>query len=60
MEEMPGLRFGHAGSIVEGKADTAAAKARVLREAGVLVAEDLSEIPSLLAQALGHGSNTKR
>ena len=59
MEEMPGLRFGHAGSIVEGKADTAAAKARVLREAGVLVAEDLSEIPSLLAQALGHGSNTK-
>ena len=59
MEEMPGLRFGHAGSIVEGKADTAAAKARVLREADVLVAEDLSEIPSLLAQALGHGSNTK-
>jgi len=59
MEEMPGLRFGHAGSIVEGEADTAAAKARVLREAGVLVAENLSEIPSLLAQALGHGSNTK-
>jgi succinyl-CoA synthetase alpha subunit len=54
------LRFGHAGSIVEGKTDTAAAKAAVLREAGVLVAEDLSEIPSLLAQALGRGnSNTK-
>ena len=57
MEEMPGLRFGHAGSIVEGKADTAAAKARALREAGVLVAEDLSEIPSLLAQALGSGNS---
>jgi len=58
MEEMPGLRFGHAGSIVEGKADTAAAKARVLRDAGVLVAEDLSEIPSLLAQALAGGNST--
>ena len=59
MEDMPGLRFGHAGSIVEGKADTAAAKARALREAGVLMAEDLSEIPSLLAEALGHGGYTK-
>jgi len=60
MEEMPGLRFGHAGSIVEGKADTAAAKARALREAGVLVAEDLSEIPSLLAQALGSGNSNAK
>jgi succinyl-CoA synthetase alpha subunit len=42
------------------KADTAAAKARVLREAGVLVAEDLSEIPSLLAQALGSGNNNAK
>ena len=62
MEEMPGLRFGHAGSIVEGKADTAAAKASVLSASGggVLVAEDLSEIPSLLAQILGSiNSNAK-
>jgi succinyl-CoA synthetase alpha subunit len=60
MEGMPGLRFGHAGSIVEGKADTAAAKAAALREAGVLVAEDLSEIPSLVAQAVGRrNSNSK-
>jgi succinyl-CoA synthetase alpha subunit len=60
MEEMPGLRFGHAGSIVEGRADTAAAKARVLREAGVLVAEDLSEIPSLVARALGRGNSNAK
>jgi succinyl-CoA synthetase alpha subunit len=53
MEEMPGLRFGHAGSIVEGRADTAAEKTRVLREAGVLVAEDFSMIPTLVAKALG-------
>lgn len=60
MEEMPGLRFGHAGSIVEGRADTAAAKARVLSAVGggVLVAEDLSQIPSLLAQALAGGDST--
>jgi len=52
MEEMPGLRFGHAGSIVEGRADTAADKTRVLRQAGVLVAEDFSQIPSLLLSAM--------
>ena len=50
--EMPGVRFGHAGSIVEGKADTAAEKARVMREAGILVADDFSQIPSLVKQAL--------
>ena len=26
MDEMPGMRFGHAGTIVEGKADTTAEK----------------------------------
>ena len=26
MDEMPGMSFGHAGTIVEGKADTAAEK----------------------------------
>ncbi|MGQ9573297.1 MAG: succinate--CoA ligase subunit alpha [Dehalococcoidia bacterium] len=52
MEEMPGLRFGHAGSIVEGWADTAAEKMRILRQAGILVAEDFSQIPSLLLTAM--------
>jgi succinyl-CoA synthetase alpha subunit len=51
--EMPGVRFGHAGSIVEGKADTAAEKARIMREAGIIVADDFSEIPALVKQALG-------
>ncbi|MDP3064007.1 MAG: succinate--CoA ligase subunit alpha, partial [Chloroflexota bacterium] len=53
MAEMPGLRFGHAGSIVEGRADSAAEKARVLRDAGIIVAEDLSQIPPLVAKAMG-------
>jgi succinyl-CoA synthetase alpha subunit len=52
MEEMPGLRFGHAGSIVEGRADTAAEKVRILRQAGILVAEDFSQIPTLLLNAM--------
>jgi succinyl-CoA synthetase alpha subunit len=52
MEEMPGLRFGHAGSIVEGRADTAAEKTRVLRQAGIMVAEDFSQIPSLVLNAM--------
>jgi succinyl-CoA synthetase alpha subunit len=50
--EMPGVRFGHAGSIVEGKADTAEEKARVLREAGIVVAGDFSQIPDLVERAL--------
>jgi succinyl-CoA synthetase alpha subunit len=51
--EMPGVRFGHAGSIVEGKADTAGEKARVMREAGIVVADDFSQIPALVKRALG-------
>jgi len=53
--DMPGVRFGHAGSIVEGKADTAAEKARILREAGIIVADAFSEIPALVKRALGEG-----
>ena len=51
--DMPGVRFGHAGSIVEGKADTAAEKARIMREAGIIVADDFSEIPALVKRAIG-------
>ncbi|MDP2952360.1 MAG: succinate--CoA ligase subunit alpha, partial [Chloroflexota bacterium] len=52
MEEMPGQRFGHAGSMVEREQDTAREKARLLREAGVLVAEDLSEVPALVRKGM--------
>ena len=50
--EMPGVRFGHAGSMVEGKADTAEEKARLMREAGIVVAEDFSQIPALVKKAI--------
>ena len=53
MDEMPGMSFGHAGTIVEGKADTAAEKIARLREAGITVAEEIAEIPGLVKERLG-------
>src|SRR3972149_6117439 len=38
MDAMPGMRFGHAGTIVEGKQDTAAEKGRRLPPAGLAAA----------------------
>ena len=52
MDAMPGMRFGHAGTIVEGKQDTAAEKIRRLTEAGISVAEEISDIPALVKQRL--------
>jgi len=48
MDEMPGMRFGHAGTIVEGKADTTAEKITRLREAGISVAERIEDIPGMV------------
>ena len=53
MDEMPGMSFGHAGTIVEGKEDTAAEKIARLEAAGITVAEEISEIPELVKQRLG-------
>ncbi len=52
MDEMPGMRFGHAGTIVEGKADTTADKIERLRAAGISVAERIEEIPALVKERL--------
>ncbi|MEX0993288.1 MAG: CoA-binding protein [Solirubrobacterales bacterium] len=53
MDQMPGMSFGHAGTIVEGKADTAAEKIARLREAGIAVAEEIAEIPDLVKDRIG-------
>jgi succinyl-CoA synthetase alpha subunit len=53
MDEMPGMSFGHAGTIVEGKADTAAEKIARLAEAGIAVAEEISQIPEMIRQRIG-------
>ncbi len=53
MDAMPGMSFGHAGTIVEGKADTAAEKIGRLQAAGIAVAEEIAEIPGLVKQRIG-------
>ena len=52
MDEMPGMSFGHAGTIVEGKEDTASEKIARLEAAGITVAERIEDIPDLVRQAL--------
>ncbi len=52
MDEMPGMRFGHAGTIVEGVADTSVEKIRRLKAAGIAVAERIEEIPGLVRERL--------
>ncbi|MGH9011804.1 MAG: succinate--CoA ligase subunit alpha [Acidimicrobiia bacterium] len=53
MDEMPGMSFGHAGTIVEGKEDTASEKIARLGAAGIVVAEEISQIPDLVKERLG-------
>ncbi|TMK98182.1 MAG: succinate--CoA ligase subunit alpha [Actinobacteria bacterium] len=48
MDEMPGMSFGHAGTIVEGKEDTASEKIARLTSAGIAVAERIEEIPEMI------------
>jgi succinyl-CoA synthetase alpha subunit len=52
MDEMPGMTFGHAGTIVEGREDTATEKIARLQSAGIEVAEEISEIPDLVKRRL--------
>jgi succinyl-CoA synthetase alpha subunit len=53
MDEMPGMSFGHAGTIVEGKEDTASEKIERLAAAGIVVAEEIAQIPDLMKERLG-------
>jgi succinyl-CoA synthetase alpha subunit len=52
MDEMKGMRFGHAGTIVEGREDTTAEKIARMEAAGISVAERIEEIPELLKKRL--------
>jgi succinyl-CoA synthetase alpha subunit len=56
MDEMPGMRFGHAGTIVEGKEDTTAEKIKRMKAAGITVAERISDIPKMIAERIGEAS----
>jgi succinyl-CoA synthetase alpha subunit len=48
-----GRRMGHAGAIIGGADDTAAAKMRIMRENGIHVVESPAEIGATMAKALG-------
>jgi succinyl-CoA synthetase alpha subunit len=49
----PGRRMGHAGAIIGGKEDTAAAKMEIMRACGLIVVESPAEIGTAMANALG-------
>jgi succinyl-CoA synthetase alpha subunit len=51
-EEMKGMSFGHAGTIVEGKEDTATEKILRLKEAGIPVVERIDEIPDMVKKLI--------
>ena len=52
-EEMQGMSFGHAGTIVEGKEDSATEKIARLEAAGIPVVERIDEIPDRVKEELG-------
>lgn len=54
-DQRQGMRFGHAGAIVEGNNGSPAAKVALLRAAGVRVAEKVSQIAPLVQEALAEG-----
>ncbi|MGH2952144.1 MAG: succinate--CoA ligase subunit alpha [Solirubrobacterales bacterium] len=52
-DEMKGMSFGHAGTIVEGTEDTATEKITRLEAAGIRVVERIDEIPDAVKERLG-------
>jgi succinyl-CoA synthetase alpha subunit len=53
VDKMPGVRFGHAGTMVQAGGSTAAAKMQRLRQAGAQVLQRLDDLPAAVATALG-------
>ena len=52
MDDMPGMSFGHAGTVVNRKEDSPAEKIRVMEAAGIRVADQVGDIPDLVKAAL--------
>jgi len=55
-EAMKGMSFGHAGTIVEGKEDTATEKIARLEAAGIPVVERIDQIPDAVKAKLAEGA----
>lgn len=52
VDDMPGVRFGHAATIVEGDRGTAKGKVESFKKAGIRVAESFSDIVPILKEYL--------
>src|SRR5579875_263245 len=52
----PGRRMGHAGAIVGGAEDTAAAKMKIMAECGIYVVQSPADIGKTMAQLIGKAS----
>ncbi len=55
VDRMPGIRFGHAATIVQGDRGTAKSKIETFRKAGIHVAESFSDIAVLAKRVLTEG-----
>ena len=53
-DQMPGTRFGHAAVIVEGDRGSTRKKREFMQEAGIHVADRLSDIPKIIKGLLNH------
>jgi succinyl-CoA synthetase alpha subunit len=51
----PGRRMGHAGAIVGGADDTAAAKMKIMAECGIAVVQSPADIGKRMAETIGKG-----
>jgi succinyl-CoA synthetase alpha subunit len=56
VDQMPGIRFGHAATIVEGDRGSARSKVEMFKKAGIHVAESFSDIAVLTKQILSEGT----
>jgi len=52
VDDMPGVRFGHAATIVEGDKGTAKGKIESFKKAGIHVAESFSDIVTILREVI--------
>jgi len=48
VDSMPGVRFGHAATVVEGEHGRASTKAALFEEAGIAVADEFADIVAFL------------
>jgi len=53
MDKMPGMSFGHAGTVVNKKVASPADKIVRMRDAGISVADEIGDIPDLVRERIG-------